>query len=89
MRRFRKIYLVLFVFGVLIVVFSFFNMLNNGYIPFTEEYDLRMYRRNYEESEEHFNCLIDEISVMNQNIPAGLYASYEKIRYELYDGDSA
>lgn len=87
MRRFRKIYLILFVFGVLIVVFSFYNMLNNGYIPFTEEYNLRMYRRNYEESQDHFNCLIDEISVMNQNIPAGLYASYEKIRYELYDGE--
>ncbi|NLL93122.1 MAG: hypothetical protein GX225_03120, partial [Clostridiales bacterium] len=24
---------------------------------------------------------------MNKNIPAGLYASYEKIRYELYDGE--
>lgn len=73
--------------GVWIVVFGFYNMLNNGYIPFTEEYNLRLYRRNYEKSEEYFNCLIDEISVMNQNIPAGLHASYEKIRYELYDGE--
>jgi hypothetical protein len=87
MRRFRKIYLILFVFIILIVVFGFYNMLNKGYIPFTEEYDLRMYRRNYEESEVHFNRLIDEISVMNQNIPAELYVSHKKIRYELNDGE--
>jgi hypothetical protein len=77
----------LFVFIMLIVVFGFYNMLNKGYIPFTEEYDLRMYRRNYEESEVHFNRLIDEISVMNQNIPAELYVSHKKIRYELNDGE--
>lgn len=89
MRRFKKTYLILlgFVFVVLIVVFSFNNMLNKGYIPFTEEYDLRNYRKNYEENEDHFNCLIDEISVMNQNISTGLYASCEKIRYELYDDE--
>jgi hypothetical protein len=87
MRRFRKIYLTLVVFIILIVVFGFYNMLNKGYIPFTEEYDLRMYRRNYEESEVHFNRLIDEISVMNQNIPAELYVSHKKIRYELNDGE--
>lgn len=89
MRRYKKIYLILlvFVFVVLIVVFSFYNMFNKGYVPFTEEYDLRTYRRNYEENEAHFKCLIDEISVMNQNISTELYDSCEKIRYELYDGE--
>ena len=77
MRRFRKIYLILlvFVFVALIVMFSFYNMSNKGYIPFTEE------------NETHFKCLIDEISVMNQNISTELYDSCEKIRYELYDGE--
>ncbi len=69
------------------MIFGFKSALENGYVPFTEEYDYRIYRLKYEENEKHFKTLISEIEMINYSLPHELKDSYQKIRYELCDGE--
>lgn len=62
-------------------------MYNEGYVPFSEEYDLRIFTKNYEKNEIYFKRLMNEVSEMNQNISTELYVPCNEVRYELYDGE--
>lgn len=64
----RKIFILLL--SCVFIVFvgmSFSTLLNEGYIPFTEEYDCRLYKQYYEENKSHFEFLMEEIRTMNNN----------------------
>lgn len=57
-------------------------LLNYGYVPFTKEYDYRMYIERYNENKEAFNILIHEISEYIDTMPVDLIDEGDKIRFE-------
>lgn len=70
------------IFIVLCGKYGYIYLLNNGYIPLTEEYDCRMFMKHYEENETDFELLMKEVDLMNCDIPSQFFDMGCKVRYE-------
>jgi hypothetical protein len=84
--RKRVLIILVLISVILVIAFGFKSALDKGYVPFTEEYDFRVYKQKYEKNEEHFTALICEIEAINRNLPSE-FRGFKRIRYELRDSE--
>lgn len=81
MKQIKKVMIIFLC--ILCFIFStklLWNVLNEaGYIPFNEEYDRRIYKKNYKKCEEDFECLIEEINLYKENISKDIKEEYSNI----------
>lgn len=56
-------------------------LLNHGYIPLTDEYEWRIRKNLYNQNEEAFELLMDEIDELNTVIPQALYDSTDRVLF--------
>lgn len=79
----KCIIIIVFVIGILFALKSLCIMLlNHGYVPFTEEYDHRIFMKHYKDNKEDFNLLVNEISKHLSVIPSEEYADGDIIRFD-------
>ena len=62
-------------------------LLNNGYIPFTEEYDCRVFMKLYKENKTDFELLMEEVAIMNCDIPEQYFEGNYIVFYECDDSE--
>ena len=97
MKKKKKVLLIVFVsilgyilIGIFIVITGIYGyklLLNNGYIPFTEEYDCRVFMKLYKENKIDFELLMEEVAVMNCDIPEQYFESDYQVRYYCDDSE--
>ena len=86
--RALKEWCVFVIFAVATIIVSkclFSIFLNSGYVPFTQEYDHRMYMKHDNNNTNEFDVLINEISAHLSTIPLEMYDDGERIRYEHHE----
>ena len=99
MKQIKKVMFILLC--ILCVIFStklLWNVLTEaGYIPFNEEYDCRIYKKNYEQCEEYFALLMQDVDSYINNIPEEILCEYDRIVFSqsyakgdiyIYKGDT-